>query len=615
MAEAHAKVTPKEGKMKLAVLDLETDPFQPGRKPEPFVSGYYDGDKYVSIWEPDPITCIDKTVSMLEKEPAACIYWHNGGRFDVFYFRPYIRGSVKIISNRIVSCVIGKHEFRDSYAIMPFPLRSYKKDEIDYEKMEREVREDHREEIIDYLRGDCVYLFELVSTFHEEFGSKLTIGASSLAQLKKFHSFEVGTARYDTELRRDFYFGGRNQCFETGLIYADLTVVDVNSMYPFVMRSMLHPVSTGIVMKDRITENTCFVIAEGVNHGAFPIRTKTGLDFTSESGTFCVSIHEWNAGLETGTFEPSRIISCYDFLQRITFDAFIDHFFAQRKAAKKANDAARDLLYKFTLNSAYGKFAQNPDNFFDYILTSADEVLADPCEHCEGIRQCKKHCHICWRLAGGIDPVREDWGNGIWECKFCNGTGLKWHYSEGNDEYTIWAARPRSAYFHNIATGASITGAARGVLLRGLGCAVRPMYCDTDSIILADHRGLPISESQLGAWKVEARGHFVAICGKKLYCLYSYLPHCEHSIEIGNQCSKCDERRRDGKPVRLSEHVRAPNGREAWVVKKAHKGAQLSGTQLLEIAQGKEIEYASPAPVFKRSGEVKWVSRKIKRTA
>ena len=108
--------------MRLATLDIETDPFKIGRKPEPFVTGYYDGTKYVAIWDKDPVAVIDKTVKMLEGEPPALIYWHNGGKFDVFYFMPYLKGAIKIISNRIVSCVIAGHDFRDSYAIMPFPL-------------------------------------------------------------------------------------------------------------------------------------------------------------------------------------------------------------------------------------------------------------------------------------------------------------------------------------------------------------------------------------------------------------------------------------------------------------------------------------------------------------
>ena len=395
--------------MRLCVLDLETDPFRVGRKPEPFVSGFYDGSKFISIWDNDPIAVIDKTVLMLESEEPCICYWHNGGKFDVFSFMPYVRGNVKIVANRIVSCVIAGHEFRDSYAIMPFPLSAYKKDEMDYELMEVGKREANRETILTYLRGDCAYLWELVTTFHSEFGNRLTIGGSSMRQLKRFHSFATGDASYDIGLRDSFYFGGRNQCFETGLVYAPLSIYDVNSMYSHVMRSNLHPISTDYIESNELRDDTCFLTVRGVNRGAFPTRTKTGLDFTCPNGTFHVSIHEYRTALDTGSFE-GEILETYNWRETSTFAGFVDHFFEERKRAKQTGDKARDLLYKFTLNSAYGKFAQNPDNFFDYQITSADVSLNEPCEHCHGFKRCRSvrpSCAMCKRMNNGVISLRE----------------------------------------------------------------------------------------------------------------------------------------------------------------------------------------------------------------
>jgi hypothetical protein len=593
----------------LAVLDLETDPFMPGRKPEPFVAGYYDGSKYVSIWEPEPLACIDRTILMLEKEPASIVYWHNGGRFDSYYFMRYVSGNLKIIGNRIVSCVIGKHEFRDSYAIMPFPLRSYKKDEIDYRIMERGRREKHKDEILKYLQGDCIYLWDLVSTFHSEFGNQMTIGGAAIKTIKKFHKFDSGSPVYDTELRKKFYFGGRNQCFKTGLIYAPINVYDVNSMYMHVMRNMLHPVSTGILLGDRVTDDTCFVVARGRNHGAFPQRNKEGLDFTSTEGIYGVSIHEWTAALDTGTFEPTHILETYRFQTRITFQEFVDYCFDKKLTAKQNDDDARDLLYKYLGNSGYGKFSQNPENFWDYQILPADEIPREKCNHCEGTKHCPNHCHMCWRLNGGMDPyVLDEDDIDAWLCQFCQGSGWKWRFSEGNDEWRIWAARPQKSYFHNVATGASITSGARSVLLRGLALAENLMYCDTDSIIASGHQGLRLSKTELGAWKTEAQGDAIALAGKKLYCVYSLKPHCEHGAPLSVTCKKCPVNRKE------SEQVTLPDGRRYWVIKKAHKGVRLTGRELLDIAQGDTIEYANPAPSFKRDGRAIFISRKVRRT-
>src|SRR5690242_14250059 len=221
-------------KRKIAVLDLETDPFEHGRMIEPFVSGFYDGDKFVSYWSDD---CVKKLVGLLETidEPLT-IYAHNGGRFDYFYFLPYIDGDLRIVNGRIIQGHLGKHEIRDSFAIMPFALETYHKTPIDYDRFRRTVRASYRDEILSYLRDDCMDLHTLCVAFHAEFGDALTIGSASMKQLKKFHSFSTGNNIYDEKIRKDFYFGGRNQVFQSGIIDAAIQVYDVNSMYPFVMR-------------------------------------------------------------------------------------------------------------------------------------------------------------------------------------------------------------------------------------------------------------------------------------------------------------------------------------------------------------------------------------------
>jgi hypothetical protein len=408
-----------------------------------------------------------------------------------------------------------------------------------------------------------------------------------MKQLKRFHKFSSGGAQYDTRLRTSYYFGGRNQCFRTGVFESPCKVHDVNSMYSKVMRDYLHPVSTGIDVSNRIEKDTCFVVAEGWNRGAFPVRTKQGLDFTQGYGRYHTTIHEYRAALETGSFRLKKLVKTYGFETRISFAEFVDHFFHQRKLAKAAGDKARDLLYKFNLNSAYGKFAQNPENFFDYRLTGIDELLTESCPHCAGSGACPDQCHICFRLNRCVETT---------DCKYCECSGKKWSMNSQCGDYLIWESRPAHSYFHNVATGASITGAARSVLLRGLACAVDPYYCDTDSIIARDQNGLNLSDTELGAWKVEAVGDYLAIAGKKLYAIYSYSEPPPS---------------KDGK---ISERLKLPNGRVGWVVKKAHKGARLTGSEILRIAQGETVEYASPVPAYRLDGKHKWVNRKIQRT-
>jgi len=80
--------------------------------------------------------------------------------------------------------------------------------EIDYWKFEKEHREKYKAEIIDYWKFDCRSLFELVFSFRQRFGDKLTIGSTAITTLKNIHPFTTANESHDA-LFRQFYFGGR----------------------------------------------------------------------------------------------------------------------------------------------------------------------------------------------------------------------------------------------------------------------------------------------------------------------------------------------------------------------------------------------------------------------
>lgn len=539
--------------MKLATLDFETDPFEYGVEVKPFLGGYYDGNRSIVVWSEN---CVASLVQRLmeENEPLQ-IYVHNGGRFDFFFLIHHFTSSIRIVNGRIIQARLGQHEFRDSYAIMPFPLRDYDKDVIDYDLFKAENREQHREKILKYFRKDLTSLYELVTSFHKEFGDKLTIGSAAMKQIKARHKFETGNENYDAKFRNNFYFGGRNQVFQSGVIKGAIRVYDVNSMYPFVMSSFLHPLGVGHHVSNRIETNTVFVITEGKNYGAFPVREKNGsLNFTKESGVFHTTLHEFEAATETGCFKPERIIKTYGWPSRGTFDEFVNHFYDARAHAKRSGDKIHSLFYKYVLNSGYGKFAQNPNNYYDWYITNKGELPAE-------YHECTKSC------------VTNETG----DCP------LVWSPEFIHESYIIWKRPLQTKKFswYNIATGASITGAARAVLLRGIHATHNPLYCDTDSIICSGESRVTVDPLRIGAWNLEASGRMAAIAGKKLYAIFDRT----HPTDI----SHC--------------------------IKKAHKGARISGAEILAIAQGETIVSESPVPNFKWDGKVEFTRRKIRKTA
>jgi hypothetical protein len=223
-----------------------------------------------------------------------------------------------------------------------------------------------------------------------------------------------------------------------------------------------------------------------------------------------------------------NVAACWIARRWQSYRAFVNAWYPIKRKAPEGSP--QKLHAKLILNSAYGKFGSNPENYFDYALyRPGDDHRAAP-----------------------------------WE-----------PYVDYGGSMLLRRPSARNAFsFYDVAIAASITGAARCVLLRGLSRAHRPVYCDTDSII-CERLGLPKHATRLGAWKLEAEGDTIAIASKKIYSL---------------RCGKKE-------------------------VKQAAKGCTLSSREIFAIARGKIVEYHNPAPTFSLSrprGDF-FVTRKISR--
>lgn len=479
---------------KIAVADSETDPFLFGRVPSPFVWGFFDGVKYRWFWgEKD---CTDQFFNFLDtlKEPHR-IYVHNGGKFDFFFTLRYVQNPIKIINGRLVQFKYGIHTIVDSWAIIPESLEAANaKTKIDYAKFEKEKRATYREEILDYLHDDCVYLYELCRAFVDEFGTRLTIGGTAMAELKKHHrTIKCGPA-HDKKFR-PFYFGGRVQCFEKGIIHGDFILVDRNSMYPAVMRDEKHPIGEEYEYttsyKYALESGMPFFIEFDGICRSLPRRTKKGeVKYDGERGHFCVTGHEFRAAIELDLIERISGVHAWICCDYETYGEFIEHFNAAKIQAEILGDKIHRSFYKRIMNSGYGRFAINPEKFEDYVIRKLGE--AQPY---------------------GYYPLA-DYG-----------------------EFEIWSKPSDHGQYQDVAIGASITGAARADLMRSLAIARRPIYCDTDSILCEAFPGEQ-DQKRLGAWKTEMSGIKVAaIGGKKLYALFDAENECRKYASKGCRIS------------------------------------------------------------------------------
>lgn len=459
-------------------VDCETDPFKVGRVPEPFIWGIYDGQTN-DYWEFDT----PEEVATFLEDQNVIVYAHNGGKFDYHYLKPWINSNepIMVISGRLARFKIGDAEFRDSMNILVNPLRAFAKEEIDYALLEPDVRHLHMEEIRRYLRSDCVNLWETVAKYFASYGRTMTqAGAAMKYWQKNFNVPFVRQTASQAEMCREFYYGGRVECFEIGHGHRSFSVVDINSAYP---RAMLekHPISPSFTLASKLPRDAdlpkCFAVVTGVARGCFPYRDDDGsLWFPNDGETRTYSVTGWElqAALELDAFKLENVERVCKFAERIDFAGYVEHFYEERKRAKLQGDGAADVFAKLFLNSLYGKFAADPEKYQEFVIADNDTVMG-------------------W-VRAGYSRVGEWCGRHL-------------------------MARPlpeEKHRYYNVATAASVTGWVRAYLFRAIKACKGVMYCDTDSIAAADVSGLALG-NELGQWKHELNCVEYAIAGKKTY--------------------------------------------------------------------------------------------------
>lgn len=469
--------------------DCETDPFKYKRIPAPFIFGAYcpETDEYFECE-----TAKEFVEFFYDQD--VIVYAHNGGKFDWHFILPFLEPQAPgepgpmIIAGRWARFKIGKAEYRDSYNLFPIPLAAYKKDKFDYRLLEKKVRHKHMEKIRAYLRNDCVYLSELLTRFFDTYGRQLTLAGAAMKQWQKISGLK--SADTSATFYKDispYYYGGRVQCFEKGIIKKRFQVFDINSAYP---RAMMddHPYGEHFregetLPKSRAEIGRSFISVSCRSLGAFPYREPDGgLDFPADNQTRIFNITGWEylAAKETGHLKDAKIISVITFLETINFKPYVEHFFAEKNAAKMREDTAGELFAKLMLNSLYGKYAANPEEYSDYMIVAPGRV-----KYWEENTTMKK-VQFMHNVALMRQPLGEE----------------KRHY-------------------YNVAVGASITGWVRAYLWRALQTVEKPLYCDTDSIACLNPGPLDIG-GELGQWKFEGDFKSAAIAGKKLYA-FEYL--------------------------------------------------------------------------------------------
>lgn len=550
--------------------------------PQPFIWGAYNGatETYIEF-------ATGAELADFFRSRKTVVYAHNGGRFDWHYLREEMNSdeNVMIISGRLSRFKVGECEFRDSMNIFQqTALKDFgNKLEIDYAKMEPEARQDpnNRAEISKYLRVDCIDLWNQLARYFEKYGRGLTQAGTAMRVWSKMSGVKPPQQTKEQFKRyKPFYYGGRVECFKTGVQTKSFKVLDINSAYPKAMLER-HPFATSGIVSDCLPESEIEIARSLIrvkckSAGAFPYRIPSGeLIFPNDNEFRVFSVTGWEflAALEYDAITGIEIQEVHTFPLSIDFAEYVTRFYTERKLAKAAQDKAADIFCKLFMNSLYGKFGSNPggahiedeedmpsEGYHEYLIATDDTIAQ-------------------WTV-------------------------------EGYKDFKAWGKRRlmmrplpevKHRYF-NVATAASITGFVRAQLFRASRQCQGLIYCDTDSIAAEDTSRLTVG-SELGQWKIELECQSFAVAGKKNY-----------TFEAQNK----DMLKYNGYESRQS-------GTGHWKI--ASKGARLTPREMIRVARNEVLPcdvckkehvgvcYRPESPTYSITrNEPRFIDRKIRMT-
>jgi hypothetical protein len=167
-------------------------------------------------------------------------------------------------------------------------------------------------------------------------------------------------------LERRSYYGGRCECFELGEIQnGPFVTYDVNSMYPYVMKTQGMPVrltdtveNCSLADMKRLISAFCVVADCTVetDKPIYPYKYKGKLIFPV--GTFDVTLTTPSImeALIRGHLKEIRFTAFYD--RAFIFKKYVDYFYRLKAQYSTENKPIERYAVKVLLNALYGKWAQ-----------------------------------------------------------------------------------------------------------------------------------------------------------------------------------------------------------------------------------------------------------------
>lgn len=235
-------------------------------------------------------------------------------------------------------------------------------------------------ELTDYCKNDVLIMMEAwgqwISFLHAYdlgvWGRTLPSQAFN-AYRHRFmpHKIRVHTNEKATALERSGYFGGRCECFQTGHFdKGPYYLLDINSMYPYVMQKEVYPVQLLTYIKQASIDDLKYhmdsygIMAEvliDAHKPCFPKRIDGKLCFPLGKFWTTLTTPELKLLPRGAALIAIRGLAVYKLAP--IFRDYVKFFYSKRQQFKQEGHEAFNYCCKLLMNSLYGKFGQKIDNY------------------------------------------------------------------------------------------------------------------------------------------------------------------------------------------------------------------------------------------------------------
>lgn len=245
---------------------------------------------------------------------------------------------------------------------------------------------------VEIIMAACIRWFDFIRE-HELGGFAPTLASQAVRAFR--HRFMGDKILIDDNedalaLARQAYHGGRTECFFIGETDERLYQLDVNSMYPNVMKHEVMPTAlVGLYRRvkhlelHKLLKSFCLVaeVAISTPDPIYPQFVGGKLIFPVGEFDTVLSTPELQYALDAGHIMGIDRVAIYQ--RAVIFARYVDYLYQLRKDCQAQGDIVTAGLAKLLLNSLYGKFGQRGrvyetvDQVDDKTIATWTEIDAD----------------------------------------------------------------------------------------------------------------------------------------------------------------------------------------------------------------------------------------------